>query len=424
MINDTSVLKVTIVTSYYPPEITASSNFCKDVAIDLSTKFGVDVTVICGIPTRCVDKETTIHYARNPKERINRRLLIIRTGLEKGEGKNFYYRAFYHLYRSWCIYKKAKKIKTDVYWIASTPPSFGLFGALLAKKAKTIYDVQDIFTGQLIGSGKSKEKSLFINMLRKFERYTYNHNTHIRTISNDMANALKSNGVPDDKISIIYNWSDENEVSFIERTDNPMFDMLDISREGFYVCYAGNIGLLQNLATLVNASEIIQKKEPAIKFIIIGDGVWKPKMLDMIRDKGLKNIKVFPMQDVKYVSYIYNLADVGIVTIGKAVSKGSLPSKTWNIMSASRPIVCEADKGSELQRIICENKCGLCVVPDDCEGLADAILALYRDRSMLTNMGKNGRMYVENNITRKQSMKKIFECIMKVKTRGVYNAKK
>ena len=410
-------LKVTVVTSYYPPDFTSVSNYYKDIVYDLA-EYGANVTLICGIPTRLVDEEITKKFAANPVEIINENLRIIRTGPKKNERKNLVYRTFYHIFRSWCIYRKVKKIETDIYLISSAPPFLGFYGALLAKRAKTIYDLQDMFPDTLVSSGKSKEKSFLVKILRKFEGYVYKYNTHTRIISRDMAETLKSRNVPESKISLIYNWVDEKKITHIERQDNPIFDMLEISREDFYVCYAGNIGLLQNLSTLINAAEILREKEPKIKFIIIGDGAWKSELLDRIEKKDLKNIQVFPMQDLKYVPYVYNLGDIGIVTIAKDVSKGSLPSKTWSIMSASRPIICEVDKGSELESIIIDNKCGLCVSPSDSEGFANAILSLYNNQEILASMGKNGRKFIEDNLTRKKSTKQIMDCVTKVKNEG------
>jgi len=406
-------LRVTVVTSYYPPDFASISNYYKDLVTDLSA-FGAVVTLVCGIPTRLVTDEITKQYAKNPVEVISENLRIIRTGPPRSEGRNLVYRAFYHIYRSWCVYRKAREIETDLYYVCSTPPFLGVFGALLSKRARTIYDLHDVFPDTLVNSGKVKENSVLVKVLRRVEKYVYKRNTHIRIISEDMADTLRSRGVPDDKISIIYNWVDENAVTYIERRNNPIFDSLGIPREGFYACYAGNIGLLQNLTTLINAAEVLKEKEPLIRFIIIGDGAWKQEMLAQISDKGLDNISVFPMQDTEHVPYVYNIADIGVVTIAKGVTKGSLPSKTWSIMSASRPVLCETDKGSELEKIIAGNNCGLCVPPGDVKGFVGAVMALYDDRDLVAEMGRNGRTFVENNITRGNSTKKIWACVQNV----------
>ena len=408
-------LKITIVTSYYPPDITSVSYYYQDLAHDLAN-YGAKVTLVCGIPTREVTPETTQKYIDNPVEKINDNLTIIRTGSKKGEGKNFLYRVLYHLYRSYCVYKKARKVDTDVYFVSCNPPHMGFFSAMLSKRAKTIYDVQDIFPDSIISSGKVKNKAL-LWFFRKIERFIYKRNTHLRVISSDMLKTLQMRGVHLNKLSLIYNWVDENKITNIQRQDNSLFDSFNLSRDLFYVCYAGNIGLLQNLTTMLNAAEILINHSD-ICFVIIGDGAWKPEMLRIIQQKKLTNIHVYPMQPADLVPLVYNLGDVGVVTIAQGVSHGSMPSKTWNIMSAARPVLCEADLDSELVSIINNNKCGLCVAPNDYQGFADAVLALYNDKQQAHDIGSNGRNYVVNHIARSVTTRKIYDCILDVNRRN------
>ena len=89
-----------------------------------------------------------------------------------------------------------------------------------------------------------------------------------------------------------------------------------------------------------------------------------------------------------------------------------------SIMSASRPIICEVDEGSELESIVCENKCGICIKPDDYISLANSILELYNNKELLINMGENSRKYVEDNITRAISTKKILDAVVQVENEG------
>ena len=406
-------IKITIVTSYYPPDCTSISYYYENIAYDLAD-YGADVTLVCGIPTREVDAETTLEYIKNPIEQVNNRLKIIRTGPHKGEGKRFVYRAFYHLYRSYCVYKTAKKVDTDVYFVSCNPPHMGYFCALLSKKTQTIYDLQDMFPDSLIASGKTRN-GLLIWFFRKIERFVYNRSTHIRVISKDMAETLKSRVVTESKISLIYNWVDENNVAYVDRTSNPLFDNFQLSRDGFYVCYAGNIGLLQNLSTMLCAAEELLVSHPDIRFIIVGDGAWKPEMLKIVETKVLSNVLIFPMQPIELVPFVYNLGDIGVVTVAKNVTQGSMPSKTWNILSVSRPVICEADMESELAGIIKNHNCGICVAPDDYKGFANAVLELYNNKGMLMEMGHNARQYIEDHLTRKLSTKKIFDCAYALK---------
>jgi glycosyltransferase involved in cell wall biosynthesis len=406
-------MKATIITSYYPPDVTSISYYYENLAHDL-TEYGVDVTVVCGIPTRLVDIEITNKYVKNPIERVNDKLKIIRTGPNKNEGDSYIYRIYYHFLRSYCIYRKARMIKSDVYIIISAPPQAGFFTAKLSKIAPVVYDLHDIYPDALVIAGKMNKKNLLIKILNKIQKRIYIKCNKIRTVSNDMIITLEKRGVPKNKISVIYNWVDETKINHIEKANNPLFDVFGLSKEKFTVCYAGNIGLLQNMATMINAAEFLQYSHPDIQFVIIGDGAWKPEMLKRIFDKRLNNVFVFPMQSQDVVPYVYNLGDVGVVTIAKDVSKGSMPSKTWSILSAARPVICEVDLYSELAQIINKNKCGVCVSPDDFTGFSQAILNLYTNQALLIEYGNNGRKYIEKHVSRKSCTRQYYKLVCDV----------
>ena len=410
-------IRITVITSYYLPEVTTVSTLYENIVHDLA-ECGAFVTLVCGIPTRGVDTQTTKKYSQNPIEQVSGQLRIIRVGPKKGEGTNFIFRSIYHLYRSYCIYRKARKVGTDVYFVYSTPPYMGFFGALLSKRAKVIYDLQDIFPDTLISSGKAREGSASIKILRRLESLVYKKCNHLRVLSSDMANTLKARGVSEEKISVINNWVDENKVTYINRQNNPLFDDFRIPRDKFYVCYAGNIGLLQNLSTMIYAAELLQSSHSQIEFVIIGDGAWKPEILKLIESKRLTNVRVFPMQNPDMIPYVYNLGNIGVVTIAKGVSKSSMPSKTWSILSVSRPVICEVDEDSELHNIMADNQCGICITPNDYEGFANAVLDLYNNPKKLEEYGNNGRKFVEVNISRKILTKKIFDCALEVYKQG------
>ena len=409
-------MNILFLNAYYEPEIFSSSYLVNNLTEAL-VKEGFHVSVFAPVPSRGVSNDVRRQYKKIRVEKLyDGRLKVHRFSMFK-EGGNVIGRAFRYFYLNLKLFFKGLFTKTDLIFLYSTPPIQGMMGAVLKffKRVPFVYNLQDIFPDSMISAGITSKKSFIYKIGRRIENVSYKSADKIIVISESFKENIIKKGVPEEKIEIVYNWVDENEVTHIERKDNPIFDMLQIPRDGFYVCYAGNIGLLQNLSTLIDAAEILQNKEPQIKFVIIGNGAWKPEMLNQIDEKQLNNVMTFPMQDTKYVPYVYNLGDIGIVTIAKDVSKSALPSKTWNILSASRPVICEVDEGSELEHIITENKCGLCVVPGDSEGLADKILTLYNDREMIMSMGGNGRKFIEDNITRKKSTQKILDCIVKVK---------
>ena len=69
-------------------------------------------------------------------------------------------------------------------------------------------------------------------------------------------------------------------------------------------------------------------------------------------------------------------------------------------MSAERPVLASFDAGSELDKIITENNCGICVDADDAEALKAAIFDLYQNKDKLREMGSKGREFILKNLTK------------------------
>jgi glycosyltransferase involved in cell wall biosynthesis len=78
------------------------------------------------------------------------------------------------------------------------------------------------------------------------------------------------------------------------------------------------------------------------------------------------------------------------------VEKG-ISSKLYEYQAAGKPIIC-CSRGTP-GRYVAETKSGIVVNPGDYVALAAAVLELYRDAEACLRFGKNGRRYVEENLS-------------------------
>jgi glycosyltransferase involved in cell wall biosynthesis len=107
---------------------------------------------------------------------------------------------------------------------------------------------------------------------------------------------------------------------------------------------------------------------------------------------------------------VFSLGDVSLVISKPGVGANSVPSKTWSVMSASRPVLANFDE-NELKTIIENNHCGIFTKAGDKVAFTDAILKLYKDREMCKEMGKNGRQFVMANLTKEIGTQKYVDVI-------------
>jgi colanic acid biosynthesis glycosyl transferase WcaI len=75
----------------------------------------------------------------------------------------------------------------------------------------------------------------------------------------------------------------------------------------------------------------------------------------------------------------------------------SVPSKTYSIMAAGRPVVASIDEGTAVPEILAESGAGIAVAPDDAVAFTEAIRSLVSDPEHAGRLGANGRTWVEQN---------------------------
>ena len=225
-------------------------------------------------------------------------------------------------------------------------------------------------------------------------------------------------GVPEEKIEVIYNWVDENAVVDIPREENKLFDKYGLDRSKFYIEYSGNIGLTQNMDMLLEVMKELKESHPDIGLVLVGEGAYKKQVEEIVARDGLANVTMLPFQPYEDISHVFSLGDVGLVISKPGVGANSVPSKTWSIMSASRPVLANFDP-NELQDVMEGSHpfseegrpCGIFTKAGDKEAFKAAILRLYENRALCAQMGRNGREFILRNLTKEVGTRKYVEVI-------------
>ena len=415
-------MKILELSSYYDPENIASSHLMHDLEVAYISN-GFDIEIYAPTPTRGVSAEIHKEY-KNKKyeEKFDGKVKIHRFSMSR-EGRNPIFRAIRYFRVNRKHYLCGKKVKDiDVIIAASTPPTQGLLCAKVKKKLSKkygrnvpfIYNLQDIFPDSLVHTGLAKRDGLLWKIGRRIEDKTYRAADKIVVISEGFKQNIMEKGVPEEKIVIIENWIDTNEVVNIPREENKLFDKYNLPRDKFYITYSGNVGHTQNMDMLLDTAKRISEVNSEIRFVILGAGAAKAHVSERVENEKIENVILLPFQDYSDISHVFSLGDMGLIISKKGIGSNSVPSKTWSIMSASRPVIASFDKGGDLDRVITDNDCGICISPEDTEGFYNTILSCYENRERLAEMGKNGRTYVTTNLTKEIGTSKWVDLIKSV----------
>lgn len=404
------MMKVIFPCSYYLPE-TAASLYITDNIVHACADNNIEVDLYTPTPTRSVPEGAK--WKREERQ-VNGLLRIHRFHLY-GEGKNPLLRTLRYLLGEFILLHYCMWKRYDVAFIDSTPPIQGLKMPLIKwlKRKPTIYNVQDVFPDSLVGTGLTKKGSLIWKIGCIVEKITYKYSDKIIVISEDFKKNLLAKGVPGDKIVVVYNWVDQNAVVDIPREKNKLFDKYNIDREKFYIEYSGNIGLTQNMDMLLEVMKELKVSHPDIGLVLVGEGAYKAQVEEIVKRDKLTNVTMIPFQPYEDISHVFSLGDAGLVISKPGVGANSVPSKTWSIMSASRPVLANFDE-NELKDILVGNECGIFTKAGDKEAFKQSVIKLYENRSLCTKYGSNGRQFVMDNLTREVGTQKYVDVIKEV----------
>ncbi len=285
----------------------------------------------------------------------------------------------------------------DIVIAPSPPPTLGLSEWILSQlwHVPYIYNVQDIYPDVAIEQGLVYHPRL-IAFLRKVEDFIYRKSAAVTVLSEAHRANLLAKGVPSHKAIVIPNFVDTDALRPVPRHNNWSAEQGLSDR--FVVTYAGNIGASQGLETLLEAARFLHGSQDIV-FLVIGRGTGKASLEAQARAWRLTNVRFLPFQPLERLAEVYASADLHLVLLRRRVS-GSVPSKTYSIMSAGRPLLAAVEASSEVADIVQRAGAGLVVPPEDPKALAEAILNLAVEVEARRRMGQGGRTYVVEHHSR------------------------
>ena len=404
-------MRILQLAGYFFPE-KAASIYLEENRYDAFSKAGFYTVVYAARPQRGLSEEEYQEYKHKKLEMMYDNGVEVHRFAMYREGKNAILRALrYFLISGIQFWKGVWTKDIDLIYVASTPPTQGALAALVKKfkRVPFVYNLQDIFPDSLAGTDLAKKGGLLWKIGRVIENFTYRNADKIIVISEDFKKNIMAKGVPEEKIVVVYNWVDQNAVVDVPRDKNKLFDKYNLDRRKFYITYNGNIGLTQNMDMLLEVAKALETNED-IQFVLVGNGAYLEQVQQIIKNRNIENVTLLPFQPYEDISHVFSLGDVSLVISKPGVGANSVPSKTWSIMSASRPVLANFDE-NELKSIVENNNCGIFTKAGDKVAFTDAILKLYNDRELCKEMGKNGRQFVMDNLTKEAGTQKYVDVI-------------
>ena len=277
--------------------------------------------------------------------------------------------------------------------LAMSPPlTLGLMGWLVKsfRGGKLVFNIQDIFPDAAVETGAISNRKI-IKGAKWLERISYQKSDLVVLLSDDLANNVqqKLDQRFHRRIRVIPNFVDTQAITPMSRMTKYRAE-LGIGEE-LVVMYAGNVGFSQSLEMLIAAARELTH----IVFVINGEGAARDSLKAAAH--GLDNIRFGDYQDISRLSEVLATADVHVVPLKRGLGSVSVPSKTYSVLAAGRPVCAAVDLDSEVPRILSAAKAGVCVGPDDTRAFISALRSMMQDPKSLSEMGERGRKWVEGH---------------------------
>jgi glycosyltransferase involved in cell wall biosynthesis len=186
---------------------------------------------------------------------------------------------------------------------------------------------------------------------------------------------------PGDKIEVIPYGLD---VESFSRDIHPGAFRAEIgARENPLVGFIGRLTGQKGVDILLRAFALVERRHPAVKLILAGDGPDRQALMRLTKSLGLQRVMFLGWRD----DAVDILADLDLLVVPSRWEGFGLVA--LEAMAMGKPVV--ASNVSALPEIVIPGQTGQLVSPGDAGELAEAILAILSNPTRAAEMGRAGR---------------------------------
>lgn len=389
-------MRILFVTQFYDPEPTFKGHlFARELC-----RRGHTVTVLTGFPNYPGGRVYPGFRIRPLQREKQGDINIVRVALYPSHSRSALGRIANYL--SFALTSSVAALflrRHDVVYAYHPPGTAALAPLVLSwiKATPFVVDIQDLWPDTLAATGMLNNRRI-LQLIGRGMNKIYHSAAHVVVLSPGFRLMLCERGVPSEKITVIPNWTyavdkEPNQVVAEEvKTSNRH---LARNRPGFDVVFAGNMGAAQGLDTVIKAARILEKMEPAVQFVMVGDGVEREHLQADVTALNLRNVKFLPRREPHEMAPVFAEADCLLVHLkADPLFAVTIPSKTQAYLQTGKPLIMAVS--GDAAEMVGKAGAGLIVPPEDPERLARAVLELHamsvKDRRA---MGRRGAEFYQ-----------------------------
>lgn len=257
----------------------------------------------------------------------------------------------------------------DVVFVYAPSPITQAIPGMVVKRAfgaKLVTWVQDLWPESLQATGFLRNETL-LELARRIVAWIYSGHDLLLGQSRAFVGAIQS-VAPRTPVEYFPNPGDGSPVS-----EEPGRTPLQLA-PGFNVVFAGNLGTVQALETVLDAADLL-RLHPDVRIVLAGSGSRLPWLQQETTRRGLSNVILAGRFEPGEMPGIFAQADALLVSLnrGETLSQ-TIPSKVQAYLAAGRPILASLD--GEAAALVTDAGAGFASAAEDATGLAENVLRL------------------------------------------------
>jgi colanic acid biosynthesis glycosyl transferase WcaI len=400
MSNNSSELRVAIITSNYWPEKTGIGQVTTEFAEYLSSK-GIKVRVATALPYYPEWRISDEYRGRLWFSENRKGVVIHRAAHYAAPNPGTLGRIWHEV--TLCVLAIPNLIRvlrgSDTAFVVSPDLSHAFVGCLAARALRVpiVLIVQDVMPDAAVEMGMLSNKTA-IRVARWLANTIYSFADRILTLSDGMKARIGRDPGLQSKIGIVPNTVDEEELKHTPDLGKPFRERF-VPNGTVSVVHTGNMGEKQDLFLLLRAARCLPV-DSGIHFYVFGDGAVKESFLHLRDLWGLKNVSHFPLQERALLPHMLYGADVCIVCQAPQVIDVVVPSKLVSAMGVGAMIIAACPTESETAKVLRASGGGLIVPPSDEKALVGAIQDVALGRIDVRQHRRSVREYALSHFSR------------------------
>lgn len=284
------------------------------------------------------------------------------------------------------------------------PPLFPLWGYVLAMVRRQPYYcvVMDIYPQLMVEYDMMGQDAVLTKLLSWLSSLSLRKADGVIVIGRCMAEHVKALGVQPEHIHFIPNWSDERLVYPVGHETNRLRKEWGLEGK-FVVLYSGNMGFSHYFDDILTVAEQMKNQED-VTFVFVGRGSRHGEVKSRVESCQLTNVLLLPFQNINTLAQSLSAGDLHLVVLRENCTGLAVPSKSYGILAAGRPILYQGNKNGEIARMILEQDVGAVVPCGDVEGLKQSILKYINQPDLCKIQGRKARTLAKGPYSRTRAL--------------------